>query len=233
MKVGPENVAATMTRLGIKSPLKPVPSVGLGSSPVNLLELAGAYQPFVNGGKAIDPWAVTSVSNREGKVLATFKHEPKQVLTENVAWLMTHMLRGGFQEPDGTSLAMYSYNVFQGGRELGGKTGTSSDHADGWYVSVTTDLVTAAWTGNDDPSLHFRSGMTGEGSRTGLPIVGRFLERVFKDPKLPYAPERFPPAPKGLKTSWNCPTPWPKDTLDSTAIDSLAPSTVPPDGILF
>jgi len=233
MKVGPENVAATMMRLGIKSPLKAVPSVGLGANPVTLLELAGAYQPFVNGGKAIEPWAIERIEDRQGKVLATFSHEPKQVLTENVAWLMTHMLRGGFQEPDGTSLAMYSYNVFQGGRELGGKTGTSSEHADGWYVSVTTDLVTAAWTGNDDPSLHFRSGMTGEGSRTGLPIVGRFLERVFKDPALPYPPEHFPTAPRGLKTSWNCPTPWPKDTLDSTAIDTTAVSTIPPDGTIF
>ena len=233
MKVGPENVAATMMRLGIKSPLKAVPSVGLGANPVTLLELAGAYQPFVNGGKAIEPWAVARVTDRKGNVLAAFKQEAKQVLTENVAWLMTHMLRGGFQEPNGTSMALYSYDVFQGGRELGGKTGTSSEHADGWYVSVTTDLVSAAWTGNDDPSLHFRSGMTGEGSRTGLPIVGRFLERVFKDTLLPYPPQRFPSAPKGLKVSWNCPTPWPKDTLDSTAIDSLAPTTVPPDGILF
>lgn len=222
MKVGPENVASTMIRLGIKSPLKAVPSVGLGANPVTLLELAGAYQPFVNGGMRIDPWAVSSLSDRKGRTLAVFRHVPTRVLTENVAWLMTHMLRGGFQEPNGTSLALYSYDVFQGGRELGGKTGTSSEHADGWYVSTTTDLVAAAWTGNDDPSLHFRSGMTGEGSRTGLPIVGRFLTRVFKDSTLPYPPEKFPPPPSGMKTKWNCPTPWPKDTLDSaaTAADS-------------
>lgn len=220
MKVGPPNVAAMMVRLGIKSPLKAVPSIGLGSNPVTLLELAGAYQPLVNGGMRIDPWAITSVQDRGGKVLAAFRHDPVRVLTENVAWLMTHMLRGGLQEPDGTSLALYSYDIFKGGRELGGKTGTSSEHADGWYISVTTDLLTAAWTGNDDPSLHFRSGMTGEGSRTGLPIVGRFLQRVFKDSVLAYAPEHFPAPPKGMKTRWNCPTPWPRDTLDSTVIDT-------------
>lgn len=224
MKVGPENVAATMMRLGIKSPLKAVPSVGLGANPVTLLELAGAYQPFVNGGKRIDPWAIAQIEDRKGNVLARFHHQPTQVLKPEIAWLMTHMLRGGFQEPNGTSLALYSYDVFQGGRELGGKTGTSSEHADGWYVSVTTDLVSAAWTGNDDPSLHFRSGMTGEGSRTGLPIVGRFLTRVFKDSSLPYPPEKFPAPPQGLKTKWNCPTPWPKDTLDSAAVDSTAAS---------
>lgn len=220
MKVGPRNVAATMMRLGIRSPLKAVPSVGLGANPVTLLELAGAYQPFVNGGKRIDPWAIASIEDRSGKVLAVFEHEHEQVLKPEIAWLMTHMLRGGFQEPNGTSAALYSYDVFQGGRELGGKTGTSSEHADGWYISVTTDLVTAAWTGNDDPSLHFRSGMTGEGSRTGLPIVGRFLQHVFKDSSLPYPPQRFPPPPAGLKTKWNCPTPWPKDTLDSARADT-------------
>lgn len=220
MKVKPENIAATMVRLGIRSPLEVVPALGLGANPVTLLELAGAYQPFVNGGKRIDPWGISRIEDRSGKVLAVFKHESKQVLDPNTAWLMTHMLRGGFQEPDGTSMAMYSYDVFQGGRELGGKTGTSSEHADGWYISVTTDLVTAAWTGNDDPSLHFRSGMTGEGSRTGLPLVGRYLQRVFKDSVLGYVPEHFPPPPPGLKVKWNCPTPWPKDTLDTAKADT-------------
>ena len=227
MKVGPENVAATMMRLGIQSPLKAVPSVGLGANPVTLLELAGAYQPFVNGGTRIDPWAIASIEDRSGKVLARFKTQPKMVLEPHIAWLMTHMLRGGFQEPNGTSLALYSYDVFQGNRELGGKTGTSSEHADGWYISVTTDIVTAAWTGNDDPSLHFRSGMTGEGSRTGLPIVGRFLQFVFKDPALPYPPEHFPAAPQGLKVKWNCPTPWPRDTLDTTTTDTTKTTPAP------
>ncbi len=232
MKVGPENVASTMIRLGIKSPIKAVPSVGLGANPVTLLELVGAYEPFVNGGKKIEPWAVVSIEDRKGNVLAKFLHQPNAVLTENIAWLMSHMLRGGFQEPNGTSLAMYSYDLFKQGRELGGKTGTSSDHADGWYISVTTDLVTGAWTGNDDPSMHFRSGETGEGSRTGLPIVGRFLQRVFKDTALRYSPERFPPPPQSLKTRWNCPTPWPKDTLDSLSVDSTKPS-VGPNGSIF
>ena len=227
MKVKPDSIAATMARLGIKSPLEVVPAIGLGSNPVTLLELAGAYQPFVNGGKRIDPWGIASIEDRSGKVLAAFHHEAKQVLQPQIAWLMTHMLRGGFQEPDGTSLAMYSYDVFQGGRELGGKTGTSSEHADGWYISVTTDLVTAAWTGNDDPSLHFRTGMTGEGSHTGLPIVGRYLQGVFKDSVLGYVPEHFPPPPVGLRTKWNCPTPWPKDTLDSTKIDTSKAKPLP------
>jgi penicillin-binding protein 1A len=221
MKVGPAKVAETMRRLGVRSPLKAVPSIGLGSNELTLLELAGAFQPFVNGGKAIEPWAIRSVEDRKGRVLADFSPVPRQVLTPSIAWLMTWMLRGGLQEPDGTSLALRGYDLFKGGREMGGKTGTSSAHADGWYLAVSPQIVVAAWTGNDDPSLHFRSGETGEGSRTSLPMVGRFLERVFHDTTLAYPPIPFPGPPPGLRTRWNCPTPWPVDSADS--IPSPAP----------
>ena len=225
VKVGPARVAETMHRLGVRSALKPVPSIGLGSNELTLLELAGAFQPFVNGGQAVEPWAIRSVEDRKGRVIADFSPKPRRVLTPSIAWLMTWMLRGGLQEPDGTSLALRGYDLFRGGRELGGKTGTSSAHADGWYLAVSPQIVAAAWTGNDDPSLHFRSGETGEGSRTSLPMVGRFLERVFHDSSLSYPPVRFPAPPPELKTRWNCPTPWPVDSTDTAAPPAAIPSS--------
>jgi penicillin-binding protein 1A len=219
VKVGPSNVAATMHRLGVHSALDTVPSIGLGSNSMSLLELAGAYQPFVNGGRAIEPWAVRRVEDRKGRVLAEFHPASRQVVDPHVAWTMTWMLRGGLEEPDGTSLALRGYDLFRGGRQLGGKTGTSSAHSDGWYVAVSPRIVVGAWTGNDDPSLHFRSGETGEGSRTALPLVGRFLTRLFRDTAR-FPAEPFPGPPADLKTRWNCPTPWPpKDSasdFDST-----------------
>jgi penicillin-binding protein 1A len=230
MKVGPAKVAETMKRLGIRSALESVPSIGLGSNSLSLLELAGAFQPFVNGGKAIEPWAVRRVEDRHGKVLADFSPTPRQVLSPSISWLMTWMLRGGLQEPDGTSLALRGYDLFRGGRELGGKTGTSSAHADGWYLAVSPQIVAAAWTGNDDPSIHFRSGETGEGSRTALPLVGRFLDRVFHDTALSYPPIPFPAPPADLKTRWNCPTPWPKDSADSIPPVPV-PATAPTRGL--
>jgi len=219
MRVGPDSVASLMRRLGVKSPLKTVPSIGLGSNPMTLLELAGAYQAFVNGGSTTEPWVVSRITTRDGKVLAEFKPAPRKVLADDVSWLMTWMLRGGLQEPMGTSLALLPYDLLRGGRQLGGKTGTSSDHSDGWYVAASPQIVAAAWTGNDDPSLHFRSGETGEGSRTGLPLVGRFLSRVFKDSTLDYPPVPFPNPPPTVKRRWNCPTPWPPkvDTLSDSA----------------
>jgi penicillin-binding protein 1A len=116
---------------------------------------------------------------------------------------------------------------------LGGKTGTSSAHADGWYLAVSPQIVAAAWTGNDDPSIHFRSGETGEGSRTALPLVGRFLDRVFHDTTLSYPPIPFPAPPADLKTRWNCPTPWPKDSADSITapVPAAAPGPVPAKGL--
>ncbi|MBK8803906.1 MAG: transglycosylase domain-containing protein [Fibrobacteres bacterium] len=219
LRVGPDSVASLMRRLGIKSPLKPVPSIGLGSNPMSLLELAGAYQAFVNGGSTAEPWAISRIETHDGKVLAQFHPSPRKVLAEDVSWLMTWMLRGGLQEPQGTSLALLSHDLFKGGRQLGGKTGTSSDHADGWYVAASPQIIAAAWTGNDDPSLHFRSGETGEGSRTGLPLVGRFLSRVFKDSTLDFPPVPFPDPPPSVKRRWNCPTPWPPkvDSLSDSA----------------
>lgn len=219
MRVTPDSVASIMHRLGVKSPLKKVPSIGLGSNPMSLLELAGAYQAFVNGGSTTEPWAISRIENHDGKVLAEFKPAPRKVLAEDVSWLMTWMLRGGLQEPQGTSLALLSHDLFKGGRQLGGKTGTSSDHSDGWYVAASPQIIAAAWTGNDDPSLHFRSGETGEGSRTGLPLVGRFLSRVFKDSALDFPPVPFPDPPASVKRRWNCPTPWPPkvDTLSDSA----------------
>lgn len=221
MKVGPRRVADVARTLGIRSPLDTVPSIGLGPNPVTLLELVTAYLPFQNGGKAYAPWFVDRIEDHSGKVLAVFRPHPRQVLPPHVSWLMLHMLKGGIEEPLGTSQNLWSYDIFGENGEMGGKTGTSSDHADGWFVGVSPSLVMAAWTGADDPSVHFRSGELGEGSKTALPIVGKFLESVYRRKQIGIQPGKFPKAPADLKVRWNCPTSWER-YRDTTAIDSLA-----------
>ena len=224
MKVGPPSVARIARELGIKSHLDTVPSIGLGPNPVTLLELVTAYLPFQNGGKAYAPWFVERIEDHSGKVLAVFRPAPRQVLPPDIAWYMLHMLKGGIEEPLGTSQNLWSFDLFKNGGEMGGKTGTSSDHADGWFVGVTPQLVLAAWTGADDPSVHFRSGELGEGSKTALPIVGKFLEAAYRRRDLGLAPGKFPKAPAGLpRSKWYCPTPWDR-YRDTTAVDSLADS---------
>ena len=231
-RVGPENVAKFAKSCGIVSPLQAVPSIGLGTNPVSMLELGGAYCPLVNGGNETPPWFVTRIEDRNGNVLETFKPASHRVLDEENAWLMTYMLKSGIEEPGGTSQSLWSYDVFRGG-ELGGKTGTSSDHRDGWFVGVSPNIVGVAWTGNDDPAMHWRTGAAGEGSKTALPLFASFLQKVLRDPSLGIKPAKFPAPPGKIARRWNCPTKWDAlyDTVpDSTALDTLHKdsSAIPP-----
>ena len=95
---------------------------------------------------------------------------------------MLYMLLGGIQEPGGTSQALWGYDVFGNSNEIGGKTGTTSNYSDAWYMGVTHDLVTGVWVGADYRSVHFRHG-AGQGSKAALPIFAKMLEKAYKDPK--------------------------------------------------
>ena len=181
--IGPERVADYAHRMGIKSPLQAVPSIGLGSSDVSLYELVGAYCTFVNDGESIDPIIVQRIEDRDGKEIETFTPGRKRAISEETAFLMRYMLQGGLQESGGTSQALWSFDLFKNKNEMGGKTGTTSNNSDGWFVGVSENLVVGAWVGGDDRSIHFRSTDMGEGAKTALPLVGTFLEKVYKDPK--------------------------------------------------
>ncbi len=191
-KVGPENVARYAKKLGINSPLAPVPSIGLGTSDVSLYEMVGAYSAFVNQGRFTTPVLVMRIEDRSGNVLHEFIPESHEALRPESAFLMVHMLKGGVEEPGGTSRALWAFDVFRNKNEIGGKTGTTSNNSDGWYISVTRDLVTGAWVGGEDRSIHFRTTQLGEGSKTALPIVGRFLEKTYRDKTTGIEPGPFP-----------------------------------------
>lgn len=178
--VGPEKVVATAQKLGIKSPLEPVPALCLGSSDVTILELVNAYSTMVNNGTWIEPIYVTRIEDKYGNVIQEFVPQTKEAMNEESAYLMVHMLKGGTQEKDGTALGLHRYKIFDG-NEVGGKTGTTSNYSDGWFVGITPNLVSGAWVGGDDRSIHFRTYALGQGSKLALPIVGKFLEKVYVD----------------------------------------------------
>ncbi|GAA4395240.1 transglycosylase domain-containing protein [Nibrella viscosa] len=182
-RVGPEKVAEYAHRLGIKSRLQAVPSIGLGSSDVSLYEMVSAYCTFVNEGTYTEPIIVQRIEDRNGNEIEVFRAESKQVLSPETAFLMVHMLRGGLEEPGGTSQNLWSFNIFRNGHQMGGKTGTTSNNSDGWFIGVSNKLVVGAWVGGDDRSIHFRSTDLGEGAKTAMPLVGRFLEKVYADAK--------------------------------------------------
>ena len=178
---GIERIVKTAHDMGIKSKLDPTPALALGSSDVNLLELVNAYCTPVNQGRMHDPVLVTKIVDRDGEVIYEAKKDDKQALTERSAFLVQQLLMGGMS---GTSSRLRSYVGYDvTDTDFGGKTGTSNNHSDAWFIGTTPKLVVGAWVGGEYRCIHFRTGVLGQGNRTALPICGYFLKSVLDDPQ--------------------------------------------------
>lgn len=226
-KVGWNTVASFARMMGVNSKLDEVPSICLGSSDVSLYEMINAYGCILNDGYRVKPLFVTDIYDKSGKLLASFKPEKVKVLSDEVCFLMRYMLMGGLQEPGGTSQALWGYKVFENGNEIGGKTGTTSNYSDAWYIALTQNLVTGSWVGSDYRAVHLR-GAGGQGSRAALPIVAKYLEKSIaqKNPHLKTG--KFPKPKKNIKREYYCAI---NDSLisDSLQLDSLGiiPDSIP------
>lgn len=222
MEVGTSNIVKTAHNMGIKSPLHDTPSISLGSSDVNLLELVNAYSTVVDDGRVHEPVLVTKIVDRHGKVIYTAKDESHQAIPYRSAFFMQQLLQGGLREYGGTSMALWRFvRKFDKSTSFGGKTGTSNNHSDAWFVGVTPGLVSGAWVGGEYRSIHFRTGALGQGSRTALPIVGYYLESVLDDPQFSKYRRKFPDPKENIDRScYSCTyIPRPREEEDSTEID--------------
>ncbi len=222
MEVGTSNIVKTAHNMGIKSPLHDTPSISLGSSDVNLLELVNAYSTVVDDGRVHEPVLVTKIVDRHGKVIYTAKDESHQAIPYRSAFFMQQLLQGGLREYGGTSMALWRFvRKFDKSTSFGGKTGTSNNHSDAWFVGVTPGLVSGAWVGGEYRSIHFRTGALGQGSRTALPIVGYYLESVLDDPQFSKYRRKFPDPKEDIDRScYSCTyIPRPREEEDSTEID--------------
>ena len=222
MEVGTSNIVKTAHNMGIKSPLHDTPSISLGSSDVNLLELVNAYSTVVDDGRVHEPVLVTKIVDRHGKVIYTAKDESHQAIPYRSAFFMQQLLQGGLREYGGTSMALWRFvRKFDKSTSFGGKTGTSNNHSDAWFVGVTPGRVSGAWVGGEYRSIHFRTGALGQGSRTALPIVGYYLESVLDDPQFSKYRRKFPDPKEDIDRScYSCTyIPRPREEEDSTEID--------------
>lgn len=222
MEVGTSNIVKTAHNMGIKSPLHDTPSISLGSSDINLLELVNAYSTVVDDGRVHEPVLVTKIVDRHGKVIYTAKDESHQAIPYRSAFFMQQLLQGGLREYGGTSMALWRFvRKFDKSTSFGGKTGTSNNHSDAWFVGVTPGLVSGAWVGGEYRSIHFRTGALGQGSRTALPIVGYYLESVLDDPQFSKYRRKFPDPKEDIDRScYSCTyIPRPREEEDSTEID--------------
>ncbi|NJM25456.1 MAG: penicillin-binding protein [Bacteroidia bacterium] len=200
-KVGAENVVKFAHRLGIKSQLDPVPSLCLGVNDVSLYELVGAYAAFANEGIYTEPFYITRIEDKNGNVLETFIPRTNQAISEQTAYKMVYMLKGGVEISGGTSSGL-PY-VLKVDNELGGKTGTTNNGSDGWYMGVTKDLVSGAWVGGDERSIHYEYWSQGQGSRTARPIWSAYMQKVYADETLEYKKGKFK-QPSRLDINLNC-----------------------------
>lgn len=219
-KVGWDNVVKWAHECGIDSHLESVPSVSLGPNDVSVYEMVKAYGTFLNNGVKTDPILVEKITDLDNNTIEDFKPKTKKVLSDEISWLMLYMFRGGIDEPGGTSQALWEWDLWKKNNQIGGKTGTSSDYVDAWYMGITKDLVTGVWVGCDERTAHFKNGETGEGGKTALPIFAKFMEKVYHDPNSGYTYGPFPKAKVKITRDINCPTP--RYVVDTTTTDSVA-----------
>ena len=222
-EMGIKNIAHTAHDMGINSPLDETPSLALGASDVNLLELVNAYCVVAADGKHHEPVLVTSIHDKEGNEIYAGPTETKQVIPYKSAFLMQQMLMGGMREPGGTSQSLWGYVGKATDTDFGGKTGTSNNHSDAWFVGVSPNLVCGAWVGGEYRSIHFRTGALGQGSRTALPICGYFLESMLADPAFKQYHGKFS-KPRDNEVDYNmynCASYYPSEHDDTLDADSL------------
>jgi penicillin-binding protein 1A len=188
-KIGEKTVVEFAQRVGIGSSLDAVPSLCLGVSDVSLFELVGAYSTFVNLGIYTEPYYITRIEDKNGNVIENFIPKTRQAISEQTAFKMIYMLQGGVQESQGTSAGLAA--DLKADNEIGGKTGTTNNASDGWYMGVTKDLVTGIWVGGDERSIHYREWDKGQGSRTARPIWALYMRRVYNDESIEYKKGTF------------------------------------------
>ncbi|MCD8289457.1 MAG: transglycosylase domain-containing protein [Prevotella sp.] len=237
-EMGIKRIAETAHKMGIKSRLDDTaPSLALGSSDVSLLELANAYCTVADNGHHHNPVLVVKIVDNKGKTVYTAPTTDEQAIPYKSAFLMQQMLQAGMREPGGTSMSLWGYVNSAHDTDFGGKTGTSNNHSDAWFMAVSPRLVCGAWVGGEYRCIHFRTGALGQGSRTALPICGYFIDSVMSDPAFSQYHARFDkPTDKEIE-SWmySCPSyyPTPRDTLDidSLAEDSLRVMPIPLDEV--
>ncbi len=226
IEVGIGKVAELAYKMGVKSKLELTPSLSLGASDMQLIELVDAYCSVMNDGMQRNPILVSKIVDRNGKVIYDAEEEvekAQKVMKYTTAYYMQRLLWAGAYE-GGTSSSARAYLGKNYDTEVGGKTGTSSNHSDAWFVGCTPNLVGGAWVGGEYRSIHFRTGALGQGSRTALPVFGYFLQKVLDDPDPRYKKyhAKFPKAKEELpKIEYHYERTYTHSDSDSIDVDNL------------
>lgn len=198
-KFKPQPLAEIIKKAGVKSDVPAVPALCLGVSELSLYELVGAYTIFPNKGVYTQPILVSRIEDKNGNLLTAVQPQKVEVISEHTAYLMLQMLKGVVR--NGTASRLVS--TYKINNEVGGKTGTTQNQSDGWFMGITPDLIGGVWVGGDEPSIHFDDLGEGGGSAMALPIFGLFIQKVYADKKLNITQAPFE-RPAGFNVDFNC-----------------------------
>ena len=199
-QVGPTAVATLAKKMGISSDVPAYPSIALGSFDASVYDMVGAYSVFANKGIYTKPTYILRIEDKNGVVLHSEKAIPVAAMNEEVAYVMTRMLRGVVTNGTGWRLAG-KYGIKT---PIGGKTGTTQNNSDGWFMGISPQLVAGVWTGCEDRAFHFTSTAQGDGATTALPIFAGFMKRVYADSKLKISKADFEPPKNGVSITYDC-----------------------------
>ena len=176
-KYSPQDVITITRKMGVTSYIPPVYSIALGSADLSLYEMVGAMSTFANKGQWIEPIFVTRIEDKFGNVLEQIVPKQQEAISEKTAYLMIEMLKGVVEY--GTSVRLkYKYGFTN---EIAGKTGTTQNQSDGWFMGITPDLVTGVWVGCEDRAAHFRTLTLGQGANMALPVWAIYMQKVYAD----------------------------------------------------
>ena len=223
-EMGISRIVETAHKMGIKSPLDATPALALGSSDINLMELANSYCTIANDGVHHEPVVVTRIVDKDGKEVYTAPTAEEQAIPYRSAFFMQQLLMGGLREPGGTSMSFGGYlGDSYKDTDWGGKTGTSNNHSDAWFMGVSPKLVVGAWVGGEYRCIHFRTGTLGQGSRTALPICGYFVQALLSDPNFKQYHAKFgkPKDDAILSSMYNCASYYSHSKRDTLQTDSI------------
>ncbi len=196
----PQSVVDIMHRMGIRSYIDPVVSIFLGTSDLSVEEMVGAYGTFVNKGVYTRPLYVTRIEDRNGNVISTFTPFIDEVISEDDAYLMTSLLQGVVSSGTAVRLRL-TYKLTN---QMGGKTGTTQNHSNGWFMGVMPDLVAGVWTGWEDQAIHFEDLSMGQGANMALPVFGIFMQKLLADKDFSVIADSKFEAPPGFNVDLDC-----------------------------
>lgn len=202
-RFGPNAVIGMARRMGVESPIEEVPSICLGVADLKLSEMVGAMNTFANRGVYVKPMFITRIEDKNGNVIERFFPQESEAMDEITAYKMVELLKGVVQSGTGIRLKYkYKFN-----NPIAGKTGTTQNQSDGYFMGLTPDLTTGVWVGGEDRSIHFRTIKLGQGSNMALPIWALYMRKVYDDKNLKISQGDFRKPITNIDLNFDCESP--------------------------